>query len=250
MKKIYRLSWTFLAAVIVILNISGCTFEHLRKPTAENPRPGAVSFCMIYRESRTIGEHITGVYGLNFVQSVGGGKYTGIEGFEDDPYAKSKERNVLRVNGDCFVVTNLRPGVNYSLNRMMTSYEEGDTQYIITIELDPVNFHQSIPITVESGKIKFLGIFAADAIIVQKAQFLGPKEKRAVKIVDGNPILTQNPLAYAYRMMLYGKFDQNNAGAEKNLMTALLRYHPKEGYWHDLILKRMKELGIEPKEKN
>lgn len=224
---------------IVLLSelFSGCAFYQLRGSSSENPKPGAAAMCVYYREKRFIGEVSSDVYNINFVENIGNNRYANIRRVDS---SDDKITDFLSVNQYCFIVTGLKAGTQYSIDRSRTTYVEGNVQYFINIELDPETAFKSIPIVVESGKIKFLGVYMFDAIVVEKGS-LFKADKKSVQIVDGNEYL-KDFFQGTKANYIYGKYEKSVRGAEANLLSSLLVTHT-EGYWHDIAENRLKELG-------
>ena len=222
---------------MIMLFLSGCGSYQLRGPSDKDPKPGALAFCMYYREKRFIGEQNTWVYDINIVENVGNNRFANIPRMNRD----DKVKEVLDVNGYCLIHTGLKPGVLYSIDRAKASYVEGRTQYTINIELEPETSAQKIAMYVEPGKIKFFGVIMLEAIVTEKGS-LFVADKKAIQVVDGNEHLKDFLLGYI-ATYVYGKYEKSNKGAEANLLNSLLTTH-KEGYWHDIAANRLKELGL------
>jgi len=224
---------------IASLVLSGCGpyYYQLKGPTAENPKPGAVSMCFYYREKRDAGNMFVNLQRINIVEKKGNGKYVNIPYVDNsNTLTSAKIKEMLSLgHGYCYLHTGLKSETQYSIDSVVANYVAEQMRHEVNISLDPENTYQHIPIKVNPGKIKFLGVFMFDAVATKKGE-------KAIQIVDGN---NESLKTFSQgRNNIYGDYEASNKGAEINQLKALQMVISKEDYWYGIAEKRLRELGV------
>jgi len=226
---------------------SGCLFtfnDFLREPKGKNEKPGAVIFCSVANK----GMYMTREDEIEFVKKTGNGfvpvKLPALHAEVD----KKKEKNIIHLSDYCRVYTGLEVGAEYALKKTRFDYEvavgtsstttvtnTGSSTSSKTIRewrhsylnFDPQKSFAALPIRVEAGKIKFLGVYN----ITYDKNWNATLER-----TDGVGYYAN---AYVYK----GSKSPENAELRQLEWLYLRHKNNENSYWKPIIEKRLAELN-------
>ena len=191
----------------------------LRGPVSSKQKPGAVAFCMYSSNGMNATSH-------NFVEKVGEDKFVKWD-FKND--FNGYDQDVIYYTDYCYIVGNLKAGRGYSFDQVKLVNRSAE----VTLNLSPAQMYNTMPIKVKAGQITFIGVYN---ISVKWGNEISGEPNSVSFIKDNNKTIRKNVAKHAY-----GKHSKDDRGAEINVLEWLAK-NQKEGYWHDIAMKKLKRL--------
>ncbi|MDH5231023.1 MAG: hypothetical protein OEY38_13245 [Gammaproteobacteria bacterium] len=232
----------FLASLILLVFISGCSIGQL-KPPKLNENPAAVIFSVYILETSTKGEakaleHVS----LTGVRLVEEDKKTG-----EVVYARIDDDNYKIFGHNVIAVTGLTPGKKYSLAYIAFEQKQANAKVLHAYNLDYKTTLKKTPLVAKKGKVTFAGVQGVNIRVRKKRTFTAPRQI-SLEVIKGEKALAQLSEAGIYgtyttwaKQAIFGYGKKHDAkAAEKNALESVL-FLQKDPYWKQAIQNALKQ---------
>jgi len=198
---------------ILIAFVSNCsTMERVDDPSSASKKPGLVM--IVFFASQKWDEKIL----PRALTSM----HLGIPGGQKIKSIPNKDLGFAYAGNYRYIFSNLEPGMVYAIKKVEVFDAKQNTEFTINFKND---FAEQLPVSVESGKIKFLGVYAIK------------NDGDKFEVVDGVEDYHKFKDSYMwleyFEERVFGKNEKTQLGAYKHMLDEFI-VNQKDGYWKEV----------------